>query len=491
MRTPASRLAGVMVASLPPPPPPLPDAAATAAACAWTAGLIDLSQIPTRPFLTKRFPDRYSLTWCDSLGEDRAACRRSYAVMKDGTARRCVYHDGRCEMSGAATGCRRPVPPPPSPPPPWPPQARSVAAACDASLPTSERVVLQLLVPAFHGSTALEGVLMSSDRVATICSAKTHNCEGSWLLEDGEWPVAAVLDRFSEFWDLSLPVLMVKSAAASESSYESLQYTQGSIPDGDVLPIPLDVSHAAPMPPRMVARGIGRLRPAYLMMWRPWCLAPLSSHARDKGAPSSAGWQRFELELNEYQAETHRVLTSHGESVLVLNYADLLWDATAARRRIERWAPCAGALDPSVNERLEVQRSGGHWKNAASVTTYATAHPPAASGYDPRRGACVETLYSDELSADEVRRADEAIAYLSVESRIEVEVPPRPPTPSPPPTPPLPPTTTPPTTKPPTTTPPATTPPATTQLPPSPPTTMPGRRTATPRPAATQTSTSP
>ena len=77
---------------MPPPPPPLPDAAATAAACAWTAGLIDLSQIPTRPFLTKRFPDRYSLTWCDSLGEDRAACRRSYAVMKDGTVRRCVYH---------------------------------------------------------------------------------------------------------------------------------------------------------------------------------------------------------------------------------------------------------------------------------------------------------------------------------------------------------------------------------------------------------------
>ena len=197
--------------------------------------------------------------------------------------------------------------------------------------------MLQLLVPAFHGSTALEGVLMSSDRVATICSARTHNCEGSWLLEDGEWPVAAVLDRFSEFWDLSLPVLMVKSAAASESSYENLQYTQGSIPDGDVLPIPLDVSHAAPMPPRMVARGIGRLRPAYLMMWRPWCLAPLSSHARDKGAPSSAGWQRFELALNEYQVETHRVLTSHGESVLVLNYADLLWDATAARQRIERW----------------------------------------------------------------------------------------------------------------------------------------------------------
>ena len=284
---------------------------------------------------------------------------------------------------------------------------------------------------------------MSSDRVATICSARTHNCEGSWLLEDGEWPVAAVLDRFSEFWDLSLPVLMVKSAAASESSYQSLQYTQGSIPDGDVLPIPLDVSHAAPMPPRMVARGIGRLRPAYLMMWRPWCLSPLSSHARDKGAPSSAGWQRFELALNEYQVKTHRVLTSHGESVLVLNYADLLWDVTAARRRIERWAPCAGALDPSVNERLEVQRSGGHWKDAASVTTYAAAHPPAASGYDPRRGACVETLYSDELSADEVRRADEAIAYLSVESRIEVEVPPRPPTPSPPPTPPLPPTTTP------------------------------------------------
>ena len=303
--------------------------------------------------------------------------------------------------------------------------------------------MLQLLVPAFHGSTALEGVLMSSDRVATICSARTHNCEGSWLLEDGEWPVAAVLDRFSEFWDLSLPVLMVKSAAASESSYESLQYTGTQGRRYDVLPIPLDVSHAAPMPPRMVARGIGRLRPAYLMMWRPWCLSPLSSHAREKGAPSSAGWQRFELALNEYQAETHRVLTSHGEAVLVLNYADLLWDVTAARQRIERWAPCAGALDPSVNERLEVQASGGHWKDAASVTTYAAAHPPAASGYDPRRGACVETLYSDELSADEVRRADEAIAYLSVESRIEVEVPPRPPTPSPPPTPPLPPTTTP------------------------------------------------
>ena len=201
---------------------------------------------------------------------------------------------------------------------------------------------------------------------------------------------------------------------------------------------PLDVSHAAQMPPRMVARGIGRLRPAYLMMWRPWCLAPLSSHARDKGAPSSAGWQRFELALNEYQVETHRVLTSHGESVLVLNYADLLWDATAARRRIERWAPCAGALDPSVNERPPVQRSGGHWKNAASVTTsLATAHPPAASGYDPRRGACIESVVqrrAQRRRGAASRRGDRlSLRAHSHRSR-------EPPPPSPPPTPLAPPT---------------------------------------------------
>ena len=186
-RTPASRLAGVMVASMPPPPPPPPDAAATAAACAWTAGLIDLSQIP-RP-ARKRFPRRNPLVWCNSLGEDRAACRRSYAVMKDGTVRRCVYHDGRCEMSGAATGCRRPVPPPPPPPPPWPPQARSVAVACDASLPASERVVLQLLVPAFHGSTALEGVLMSSIVLRPSARPKPTIAKdlGCWRTGSGRW----------------------------------------------------------------------------------------------------------------------------------------------------------------------------------------------------------------------------------------------------------------------------------------------------------------
>merc|ERR1719277_2045346 len=53
---------------------------------------------------------------------------------------------------------------------------------CDESMPSNERLLVVPIVPAYHASTALEQLLMSSPQVTTLCSAGTWQCEGRWIL---------------------------------------------------------------------------------------------------------------------------------------------------------------------------------------------------------------------------------------------------------------------------------------------------------------------
>jgi hypothetical protein len=77
---------------------------------------------------------------------------------------------------------------------------------------------------AYTGTTGLLGLLSSSPEVSNLCGAGTICCEGSWLLinkglvdmkirNDPRYPKdwRKALDIFSNYWDLSKPVLVDKS----------------------------------------------------------------------------------------------------------------------------------------------------------------------------------------------------------------------------------------------------------------------------------------
>merc|ERR1719162_391842 len=87
--------------------------------------------------------------------------------------------------------------------------------ACDANPPPKMRSVLSAIVQAYHGSTALEEVLMSSDKIATLCACNSWQCEAGWVrgLENKDawsWNYNDYLQTLGQCWDLEKPVLFEK-----------------------------------------------------------------------------------------------------------------------------------------------------------------------------------------------------------------------------------------------------------------------------------------
>ena len=183
--------------------------------------------------------------------------------------------------------------------------------------------------------------------------------------------------------------------------------------------MPLDVSLSAGLPSAMVGRGILALHSAYVLMWRPWCMAHLSSHARAAGAPTSVTWQRHELVELEGHVVIHRELTRRGKRVLVLSYADLLWDGSRTLRRLEAFLPCAGKLSRSFLPRQGVDVFGNDWKVKKNVQTYSVEHSSEDSGFDVRLGRCTDLNLYDPLMPMERARAEAAVAYLQMHGRLD------------------------------------------------------------------------
>lgn len=175
--------------------------------------------------------------------------------------------------------------------------------------------------------------------------------------------------------------------------------------------MPLDVSLSAGLPSAMVGRGILALHSAYVLMWRPWCMAHLSSHARAAGAPTSVTWQRHELVELEGHVVIHRELTRRGKRVLVLSYADLLWDGSRTLRRLEAFLPCAGKLSRSFLPRQGVDVFGNDWKVKKNVQTYSVEHSSEDSGFDVRLGRCTDLNLYDPLMHSQLSTSEDVNEY--------------------------------------------------------------------------------
>jgi len=95
-----------------------------------------------------------------------------------------------------------------------------------ASNVSQKQVYLFVLSAPHAGSTAVSGLLASSPKVATLCSAGTWACEGQWILSGKDCDLFEAINRwdvtmptdwndalkcYRKYWNLSQPVLMDKS----------------------------------------------------------------------------------------------------------------------------------------------------------------------------------------------------------------------------------------------------------------------------------------
>ena len=232
-------------------------------------------------------------------------------------------------------------------------------------------MLLLTLVPAYHASTALQGLFMSSPSIATLCSSREWECEGRRIMqhhgfsefghEDGTgraWDYSTLLRLYSQFWDLSKPLLLEKTPN---------QYMRTATM--------LSALSQAALPLRMLDKGVRVLKRAYVLMWRPFCLWQLSSHAHEAGAPTKSDWLEDEIRTLEHLVADHRLLILADEPILVVSYADVLWQPESVVSQLEDFLPCAGRLDADFVPQMGVDIfEGNHWKAVGTVRQYGAQH---------------------------------------------------------------------------------------------------------------------
>uniref|UniRef100_A0A7S0B9C9 Uncharacterized protein n=1 Tax=Pyrodinium bahamense TaxID=73915 RepID=A0A7S0B9C9_9DINO len=254
---------------------------------------------------------------------------------------------------------------------------------CGHRVEGDTRVLLLPLVPSFHGSTALQAVLMSSRMVSTQCSARVWQYEGSRAMPKGS-PMNNCTERlrvYSAFWDLSKPVLLDKHTwhwMQAEDTYAC--FAQAALPSV------------------MREAGVRKLQPVLLMMWRPPCLRSLGAHApkalRKESTSYGVPGHRSDLEealVYDSFVLAHRYFTEQGVPALLLNYADLLWRGDYVERRIGEFLPCLGSISVDYVPKLGVDVFlENDWKVKGSVRSYgARLDPQACCEYNVSKSTCM------------------------------------------------------------------------------------------------------
>ena len=137
-------------------------------------------------------------------------------------------------------------------------------------------------------------------------------------------------------------------------------------------------------PESMLKRGIRRLEVLVVQMWRPHCLDRLSSAISSGRANAS-----HMPVLVAFMAEHNMQLRKAGCAVLVVSFADLLWQPHRSVLRMQRFLPFGlrlrGDFLPVVGRDVF---PGNHWKVNRTVAEYASAHPAESVGCDQTSRLC-------------------------------------------------------------------------------------------------------
>lgn len=293
-----------------------------------------------------------------------------------------------------------------------------------AAPPVQTRVadVLVLNIPAYHGSTAVEQLLMSSDNVTTVCSMGCWQCEAHFYRHnksDGRWSdahckepnptnkqFATALSDWSNYWNLTRPVLLLKYGGGQDPGKKIiLTGSQDFIKEA-----------SSQLPAPMLDAGVTSLRLSIVQVWRPLCLANLSSHfirmVNEEGEHAAVEFDANWIEKGVY---AHRAFREAGVNVLLLSYADLLWRPDVVLQRLRSFLP--GELLHGVHFDFEPKLGrdifpGNHLKVHGSLTSFGKEHPPISLDYDLKRSMCKCSASTDVLNMSYFK-AERYLAYWS------------------------------------------------------------------------------
>lgn len=191
------------------------------------------------------------------------------------------------------------------------------------------------------------------------------------------WDLVAT---WSSLWDLEKPVLLEKTPtwfAGPAILHEAL------------------LRYAGPWP-------LHKVRPVYIVMWRPLCLASLSSNFRRAYKPKKRkpAPEKALHHLEALKREMSHIATTVkymkwalnvGARIVAINYADLLWNATKVIKQIDLLLPCIAeaGYDPKWTPTSGVDVfSGNNIKTKGSTFGYGQSHPPESMCYDLQTNKC-------------------------------------------------------------------------------------------------------
>ena len=183
---------------------------------------------------------------------------------------------------------------------------------------------LFLIVPPYHGSTALEYLTASSPAVSTMCDTtrgSTNYCEGTWKLIRSRM-IASSKRR----WDENQPKNWVRVIRFYERFWNTTKC------------ILVDKSPPNLVKAPRIARQLQKAgkSAAFIFMTRSPCFMGEQEHRL----------MRTNLDRDKIQMATHKELVESGVPVIHIRYEDFYQSIDAVMTRLLKWMPCLESMNP-------------------------------------------------------------------------------------------------------------------------------------------------
>ena len=270
-----------------------------------------------------------------------------------------------------------------------------------------ERLVLSVFVNAFHGSSAIEALLLSSPQLTTLCNMAFEG-ETIWQCEPGKalvdvrtldivgmtdrgkagdrnetlvrsgerLPLDQQLEFYGKHWNLDRPILFCKFC------FNDHMKDQKSLDRANIQRRKAVLKSFETNPPRaFVDKGIQRLQYAEIILWRPLCLHQLSHHSpvvANKHADIVKEYFTKEITLLEEALQRIQTYMALGEPFITVGLHELVWSPADLSRRMLMFLPWLSSLDPS-----------GNHSALKSEADFGNLHPPdECCGFDLSTQVC-------------------------------------------------------------------------------------------------------
>lgn len=208
------------------------------------------------------------------------------------------------------------------------------------------------------------------------------------------WDFETMLTLYSGVWDLQKPVFLEKNPV------QIMEFETADVGVRD-----------ASLPTGLRDLGVKKLGLIYIVMWRPYCLSKLSKEFLKN--PDQKKMEALEITYLKQQVDAHKYLTGQGEPVLVVNFADLIWQSTYTEERLNKFVPCLGTVDldylPVLGKDIF---EGNGWKAQGTPREFGAAvEPKECCDYDLKTNSCHGSLPSEHL--DEYKKYTDYLASHS------------------------------------------------------------------------------